>query len=105
MKPLDLYLFPDTLQVLLHVLYAEGNALRYTIDITKPEGSRIATLTYQSQPCVRRFHSPYNWIGGSCRSIAGPMRHSRCRLCAEEDVTHGSSTTSILGIAISTRRP
>lgn len=45
-KPLDLYLFPDTLQVLLHVLYAEGNALRYTIDITKPEGSRIATLTY-----------------------------------------------------------
>ena len=34
------------------VLYAEGNALRYTIDITKPEGSRIATLTYQGQPVV-----------------------------------------------------
>src|SRR5690606_3226962 len=32
------------------VLYAEGNALRYTIDVTRPKGSRIASLTYQGEP-------------------------------------------------------
>jgi len=32
------------------VLYAEGNALQYTIDLTRPKGSRIASLTYQGQP-------------------------------------------------------
>ncbi|QEI04727.1 bifunctional metallophosphatase/5'-nucleotidase [Pigmentiphaga aceris] len=31
------------------VLYAENNALKYEIDITKPIGSRITTLTYQGR--------------------------------------------------------
>ena len=31
------------------VLYAENNALKYEIDITKPAGSRITTLTYQGK--------------------------------------------------------
>lgn len=29
------------------VLYAQGNALRYQIDVTQPKGSRITALTYQ----------------------------------------------------------
>lgn len=32
------------------VLYAEGNALRYQIDVTQPKGSRITGLTYQGAP-------------------------------------------------------
>ena len=32
------------------VLYAEGNALQYTIDITRPKGSRITSLTYAGAP-------------------------------------------------------
>lgn len=32
------------------VLYAEGNALRYQIDLTQPKGSRITGLTYQGVP-------------------------------------------------------
>lgn len=32
------------------VFYAEGNALTYQIDVTKPVGSRIVNLSYQGQP-------------------------------------------------------
>ncbi|MFG0228446.1 5'-nucleotidase C-terminal domain-containing protein [Achromobacter sp. 413638] len=32
------------------VLYAEGNALRYEIDVTQPVGSRIVNLTYKGAP-------------------------------------------------------
>ena len=32
------------------VFYAEGNALTYQIDVTKPAGSRIANLTYLGKP-------------------------------------------------------
>jgi len=32
------------------VLYAEGNALQYTIDITQPKGARITSLTYAGAP-------------------------------------------------------
>ena len=32
------------------VLYAEGNALQYTIDITRTKGSRITSLTYAGAP-------------------------------------------------------
>lgn len=32
------------------VFYAEGNALTYQIDVTKPVGSRIVNLRYQGQP-------------------------------------------------------
>ena len=32
------------------VFYAEGNALQYQIDVTKPVGSRIVNLSYQGQP-------------------------------------------------------
>ncbi len=32
------------------VLYAEDNALQYEIDVTKPKGSRITSLTYKGQP-------------------------------------------------------
>ena len=32
------------------VLYAEGNTLRYEIDVTKPVGSRIVNLTYKGAP-------------------------------------------------------
>ncbi|UMR30671.1 bifunctional 2',3'-cyclic-nucleotide 2'-phosphodiesterase/3'-nucleotidase [Massilia sp. MB5] len=32
------------------VFYAEGNALKYQIDVSKPAGSRIANLTFQGKP-------------------------------------------------------
>ena len=32
------------------MLYAEGNALRYEIDVTQPVGSRIVNLTYKGAP-------------------------------------------------------
>ncbi|MBA4216423.1 MAG: bifunctional 2',3'-cyclic-nucleotide 2'-phosphodiesterase/3'-nucleotidase [Methylibium sp.] len=32
------------------VFYAEGNALTYQVDVTKPVGSRIVNLRYQGQP-------------------------------------------------------
>lgn len=32
------------------VFYAEGNSLKYQIDVTKPNGSRVVNLTYQGTP-------------------------------------------------------
>ena len=40
------------------VLYAEGNTLRYEIDVTKPVGSRIVNLTYKG---ARSIPPPSSW--------------------------------------------
>ena len=67
------------------VLYAEGNALRYEIDVTQPVGSRIVNLTYKGAPLnpATQFLVVTNNYrasgGGDFPGLAGGKATSCCR--------------------------